>query len=134
MRNYSNIKNDYIRRSSVTNLNKKDTIENLSDLHDNSTLKKIVSGSNEKNTIYAKIVLFLLAYASLVSGIGAVLYVIGSIINIDVSSIITNNMGRIVLNIFIFICGMITICEWFFLDAMYDLAEQQFNTYSTNNT
>lgn len=107
-----------------------DTREHLSDLHDNSTLIKIISGSNEKNTLYAKIAIFFLAYSTLVSGIGAVLYVFGNMVNIDVSSIITSNFARVLLNIFIFICGMITIGEWMFLDTMYDLAEEQFNKYS----
>jgi hypothetical protein len=104
-----------------------DTREHLSDLHDNSTLIKIISGSDEKNTLYAKIVIFFLAYSSLISGVGAVLYVIGNMVNIDVTSIITSNFARVLLNIFIFVCGMITIGEWMFLDTMYDLAEQQFN-------
>lgn len=68
-----------------------------------------------------KIIIFFIQCAPLVSGYGAMCYGTGTFVNVDVNSIITNNTSRIIINIFIFICGLITVLEGIFIDMMIDI-------------
>jgi hypothetical protein len=65
-----------------------------------------------------RIIVFIIQYSSLVSGIGAVLYAVGTIVQIDAASIITNNTGRIIVNSIILLCGIITVLEWVAVDIL----------------
>jgi hypothetical protein len=64
------------------------------------------------------IIVFFLDYSSLVSGIGAILYGVGSLTQIDVPTMITNNTGRMLVNFVIFLCGIITVLEWLALETL----------------
>jgi hypothetical protein len=65
-----------------------------------------------------RIIVFIIQYSSLVSGVGAVLYALGTIVQIDAASIITNNTGRIIVNSIILLCGVITVLEWVAVDIL----------------
>jgi len=66
-------------------------------------------------------IVWLLQKSPFVAGYGAISYSIGSWTNIELANIITNNTGRMILLIFIFICGIITVMEAYFLDALTDM-------------
>lgn len=74
--------------------------------------------SSAINSLTTKFIIFLLEYSSLVSGIGAILYAIGTVVQIDITTIITNNTGRMIINFIIFISGVITVLDWLALDVL----------------
>ena len=84
----------------------------------NQKLISSVSSSSQGNTIFGFIFIFFIRYSSLISGVGAVFYAVGTFMNIDFPTLITNNHGKITINILILICGFITICEWLFIDFL----------------
>lgn len=67
-------------------------------------------------SIYTKILIWVIGIAPLVAGYGAMCYGIRSFVDADINTVIVNNNLRIVTNIFIIICGMITVLEGFIIN------------------
>jgi hypothetical protein len=67
-------------------------------------------------SLLTKIIIFIIESAPIVSGIGAIFYGISSFMNIDFPSGVTNNNIRIIINVYIFICGLITVFEGWFIN------------------
>jgi hypothetical protein len=61
---------------------------------------------------WVKSLLFIFEYAPLISGLGAIGYGIVSIISADVFSILINRNLIVFFNIFVGICGFITVSTW----------------------
>ena len=62
-------------------------------------------------SIYTRLLIFIIGIAPLVSGYGAICYGIKSFVDADINTIVVNNNIRVFGNIFIIICGMITILQ-----------------------
>jgi hypothetical protein len=72
-------------------------------------------------SIYTKILIFIVGIAPLVSGYGAICYGIRSFIDADINTIVVNNNIRLVWNIFIIICGMITILQGIIINIILSI-------------
>ena len=70
---------------------------------------------------------YLFMYSYFIGFIGAILYSIGSLITIDLTSIIMNRSISLAMNIYISICGFISICTWFNLDINNIISYNLFN-------
>jgi len=86
------------------------------DTFGNSTPNSV--GTSIKNNFWVNVILFVLEYAPLISGIGAVCYTTSSIISADIFSILVNRNIMILFNIIIGICGVVTVLEWVSLDIL----------------
>jgi hypothetical protein len=78
-------------------------------------------------SLYTVMIIFFIEYSSLVSGVGAILYSIVSALSIDISSIITNKTGTMIINGVIFVSGLITVLEWLFEDIMLTVLTNSYN-------
>ena len=72
-------------------------------------------------SIYTKILIIIIGIAPLVSGYGAICYGIRSFIDADINTVVVNNNLRIVVNIFIIICGMITILQGIIINIIISI-------------
>ncbi len=79
---------------------------------DNITAKTINSN------LWVNIILYILEYAPLISGVGAMCYAMTSIISTDILSILVNRNLIIFFNLTIGICGSIVVGEWLFLNQL----------------
>ena len=70
---------------------------------------------------------YLFMYSYFIGFIGAILYSVGSLITIDVPSVMMNRSVSLVMNIYISICGFISICTWFNLDINNIISYNLFN-------
>jgi hypothetical protein len=84
----------------------------------NQKITSSVASSSQGNTPLGWIFIFFIEYSSLISGLGAVFYAVGTFMNVDFPTLITNNHGKIAFNLLILVCGIITICEWLFVDLL----------------
>jgi len=77
-----------------------------------------VTASSINNNVWVNILLYILEYAPLISGFGAVCYAMTSIISADLLSVLINRNLIIFFNLTIGFCGGIVIAEWLFLKEL----------------
>jgi hypothetical protein len=75
-------------------------------------------GLSIRNNFWINMILYILNYAPFISGVGAVCYMMTSIISADLFSIFVNRNIIFLVNLLIGISGVVTILEWLSIDTL----------------
>ena len=77
-----------------------------------------ITAAKINDNLWVNMILYVLEYASFISGLGALSYAMTSIISADLLSILINRNLIIFFNLLIGFCGAIVMAEWVILDRL----------------
>ena len=70
---------------------------------------------------------YIFMYSYFFAVLGAIFYSVSTFISVDASSIIVNKNASVVLNAYITVCGLLSLCVWFNINTNFIISQNLFN-------